>query len=102
MPTRRTVLATTAAGAVLAGPPTQGHAAPAERRAYRRRTAVIGATDSAPAVLRCDDEARTSVRGDDNARPWGWTGQAVTGDPRVHGRVRLATIGRGIQYGEPA
>ncbi|MFH9088374.1 1,4-beta-glucanase [Streptomyces sp. NPDC017673] len=63
---------------------------------------LVGATDSAPAVLRSDDEARTWVRVNDDAHRWGWTGQAITGDPRVHGRVYLATNGRGIQYGEPA
>lgn len=63
---------------------------------------LVGVTDSAPAVLRSDDEARTWVRVNDDAHQWGWTGQAVTGDPRVHGRVYLATNGRGIQYGEPA
>ncbi len=63
---------------------------------------LVGATGSAPAVLRSDDEARTWTRINDNAHQWGWTGQAVTGDPRVHGRVYLATNGRGIQYGEPA
>ncbi|MFJ7151816.1 1,4-beta-glucanase [Streptomyces sp. NPDC100445] len=63
---------------------------------------LVGATDFGPAVLRSDDRAGTWTRIDDDAHRWGWTGQAITGDPRVHGRVYLATNGRGVQYGEPA
>ncbi|MFF4019913.1 1,4-beta-glucanase [Streptomyces sp. NPDC001843] len=62
----------------------------------------VGATGDSTAVLRSDDEAKTWVRINDDAHQWGFTGDAITGDPRVHGRVYLATNGRGIQYGEPA
>ncbi|MFJ7074400.1 1,4-beta-glucanase [Streptomyces sp. NPDC098781] len=63
---------------------------------------MVGATESSTAVYRSDDEARTWVRINDDRHQWGWTGAAVTGDPRIHGRVYLATNGRGVQYGEPA
>ncbi|MFF8638504.1 WD40/YVTN/BNR-like repeat-containing protein [Streptomyces pilosus] len=62
----------------------------------------VGSTGAITAVYRSDDEARTWVRINDDDHQWGWTGETVTGDPRVHGRVYLATNGRGIQYGEPA
>ncbi|MFH8803681.1 1,4-beta-glucanase [Streptomyces sp. NPDC017936] len=62
---------------------------------------LVGATEAVTAVHRSDDEARTWVRINDDAHQWGWTGETVTGDPRVYGRVYLATNGRGIQYGEP-
>ncbi|MDH6221902.1 sialidase family protein [Streptomyces pseudovenezuelae] len=61
----------------------------------------VGSTETITAVYRSDDEAKTWVRLNDDAHQWGWTGQAITGDPRVYGRVFLATNGRGIQYGEP-
>ncbi|WP_406121492.1 1,4-beta-glucanase [Streptomyces sp. NBC_00989] len=60
----------------------------------------VGSTETITAVYRSDDEAKTWVRINDDQHQWGWTGQAITGDPRVHGRVYLATNGRGIQYGE--
>ncbi|OXS32834.1 sialidase family protein [Streptomyces sp. XY006] len=63
---------------------------------------MVGATGSGTAVHRSDDEARTWVRVNDDRHQWGWTGAAITGDPRVYGRVYVATNGRGIQYGEPA
>lgn len=62
---------------------------------------MVGSTESITAVYRSDDEAKTWVRINDDRHQWGWTGAAVTGDPRVHGRVYLATNGRGIQYGDP-
>ncbi|MFI6337332.1 WD40/YVTN/BNR-like repeat-containing protein [Streptomyces sp. NPDC050535] len=62
----------------------------------------VGSTETITAVLRSDDEARTWVRINDDAHQWGWTGEVIVGDPRVHGRVYLATNGRGIQYGEPS
>ncbi|WP_307652031.1 exo-alpha-sialidase [Streptomyces sp. DSM 42143] len=61
----------------------------------------IGSTEAITAVYRSDDEARTWTRINDDQHQWGWTGETITGDPRVHGRVYLATNGRGIQYGEP-
>ncbi|MFF6991122.1 1,4-beta-glucanase [Streptomyces sp. NPDC010273] len=60
----------------------------------------VGSTGTITAVYRSDDEAKTWVRINDDQHQWGWTGQAIVGDPRVHGRVYLATNGRGIQYGE--
>ncbi|NUS29909.1 MAG: 1,4-beta-glucanase [Streptomyces sp.] len=62
---------------------------------------MVGSTESITAVYRSDDEAKSWVRINDDRHQWGWTGEVITGDPRVHGRVYLATNGRGIQYGEP-
>ncbi|MFC8426418.1 WD40/YVTN/BNR-like repeat-containing protein [Streptomyces sp. NPDC057236] len=61
----------------------------------------VGSTGAVTAVHRSDDGAKTWVRINDDDHQWGWTGETITGDPRVYGRVYLATNGRGIQYGEP-
>ncbi|WP_405619760.1 1,4-beta-glucanase [Streptomyces sp. NBC_00076] len=61
----------------------------------------VGSTGTITAVHRSDDGAKTWVRINDDQHQWGWTGEVITGDPRVYGRVYLATNGRGIQYGEP-
>ncbi|MEU9733980.1 1,4-beta-glucanase [Streptomyces sp. NPDC048002] len=61
----------------------------------------VGSTEAITAVYRSDDEAGSWVRVNDDRHQWGWTGETITGDPRVYGRVYLATNGRGIQYGEP-
>ncbi|MFI1724902.1 1,4-beta-glucanase [Streptomyces sp. NPDC020489] len=62
---------------------------------------MVGSTGTVTAVHRSDDEARSWVRINDDRHQWGWTGEVITGDPRVYGRVYLGTNGRGIQYGEP-
>ncbi|MDH6606966.1 hypothetical protein M2164_002601 [Streptomyces sp. SAI-208] len=63
---------------------------------------MVGSTGTITAVYRSDDEAASWVRINDDRHQWGWTGETITGDPRVYGRVYIATNGRGIQYGEPA
>ncbi|MEV8551054.1 1,4-beta-glucanase [Streptomyces glaucescens] len=61
----------------------------------------VGTVGDVTGVYRSDDGAGSWTRINDDAHQWGWTGEAITGDPRVYGRVYLATNGRGIQYGEP-
>ncbi|MFJ8110758.1 1,4-beta-glucanase [Streptomyces sp. NPDC096132] len=61
----------------------------------------VGSTEAITALYRSDDGAKTWVRINDDRHQWGWIGEVVVGDPRVYGRVYLATNGRGIQYGEP-
>lgn len=61
----------------------------------------VGSTEAITAVYRSDDEAKSWTRINDDHHQWGWTGETITGDPRVYGRVYLATNGRGVQYGEP-
>ncbi len=61
----------------------------------------VGATGDVTAVHRSDDGGASWVRIDDDRHRWGWTGAALAADPRIHGRVYVATNGRGIQYGEP-
>ncbi|MFE7901099.1 WD40/YVTN/BNR-like repeat-containing protein [Streptomyces sp. NPDC057424] len=63
---------------------------------------MVGSTETITAVYRSDDEAKSWVRVNDDQHQWGWIGAAITGDPRVYGRVYVATNGRGVQYGEPA
>jgi hypothetical protein len=99
---RRAVLAGTAAAAALATVPSlpgRAHAATATPT-YRWRNVVIGGTGFATGVLFHPSGAKTWLRINDNAHQWGYIGDAITGDPRIHGRVYLATNGRGIQYGE--
>ncbi|MFJ6833418.1 cellulose binding domain-containing protein [Streptomyces sp. NPDC091209] len=51
-------------------------------------------------IFRSTDEGATWTRINDDAHQWGWTGAAITGDPRIYGRVYVATNGRGIVYGD--
>ncbi|MFJ1578697.1 WD40/YVTN/BNR-like repeat-containing protein [Streptomyces sp. NPDC088182] len=60
-----------------------------------------GATEDFVGVYRSDDAGAGWTRINDDAHQWGWTGEVITGDPRVHGRVYLGTNGRGVQYGDP-
>jgi xyloglucan-specific exo-beta-1,4-glucanase len=52
-------------------------------------------------IFRSDDAGRRWIRVNDDRHQYAWTGAAITGDPRVFGRVYLATNGRGVIYGEP-
>ncbi|WP_320781050.1 cellulose binding domain-containing protein [Streptomyces sp. CRN 30] len=53
-------------------------------------------------VFRSTDQGASWTRVNDDAHQWGWTGAAITGDPRVYGRVYVATNGRGVVYGDTA
>jgi len=49
-------------------------------------------------IYRSDDKGQSWVRINDDTRQFGAADTAITGDPRIYGRVFLATNGRGIQY----
>jgi xyloglucan-specific exo-beta-1,4-glucanase len=51
-------------------------------------------------IFRSDDKAATWTRINDDQHQYGNAGEALTGDPRVYGRVYLGTNGRGIIYGD--
>lgn len=51
-------------------------------------------------IYRSDDAGRHWVRINDDRHQYAWTGAAITGDPRIHGRVYLGTNGRGVLYGD--
>jgi photosystem II stability/assembly factor-like uncharacterized protein len=62
---------------------------------------VHGQVDGAVGLYRSDDGGRHWVRIDDARHRFGNL-RMLTGDGREHGRVYLATGGRGIIYGEPS
>ncbi|MGX9885010.1 cellulose binding domain-containing protein [Streptomyces sp. NPDC002276] len=51
-------------------------------------------------IFRSTDKGVSWTRINDDAHQWGWTGAAITGDPRVYGRVYVSTNGRGVVYGD--
>src|SRR5262252_1551316 len=52
--------------------------------------------------FRSDDAGATWVRINDDQHNWGTASAAIAGDPRIYGRVYIATNGRGIIYGDIA
>ena len=52
-------------------------------------------------IYRSTDTGATWTRINDNQHQYAFTGGAITGDPRVFGRVYLSTNGRGIIVGDP-
>lgn len=51
-------------------------------------------------IFRSDDAGRSWIRINDDRHQYAWTGNTMTGDPRVHGRVYFGTNGRGVIYGD--
>jgi xyloglucan-specific exo-beta-1,4-glucanase len=52
-------------------------------------------------IFRSDDGGATWVRINDDMHQYGAANADITGDPKLFGRVYLATNGRGIPYGDP-
>ncbi|TDC10426.1 xyloglucanase [Nonomuraea longispora] len=61
---------------------------------------AVATIDGVTGLYRSDDAGASWVRINDDEHQWGNMGEALTGDPRVHGRVYLGTNGRGIIYGD--
>ncbi|MFC7303746.1 WD40/YVTN/BNR-like repeat-containing protein [Streptomyces monticola] len=76
-----------------------GKAAPGAAYPALYSSAKIGGVRG---IFRSTDTGKSWVRVNDQAHQWGWTGAAITGDPKVYGRVYVATNGRGIVYGDTA
>lgn len=77
-----------------------GHAAPGQ--SYPALYLTGQTRGGASGVFRSNDIGQTWVRINDNAHQYGYAGQAVTGDPRLYGRVYMGSNGRGILYADPA
>jgi hypothetical protein len=63
---------------------------------------AFGEKGGVKAVWRSTDAGATWLRINDDQHQWGLRFRMLSGDPRIFGRVYLATDGRGIVYGEPA
>ncbi|MER7620285.1 cellulose binding domain-containing protein [Streptomyces sp. NPDC126503] len=74
-----------------------GKAAPGASYPALYTSAEIGGVRG---IFRSTDAGAHWVRINDDAHQWGWTGATITGDPRVYGRVYVATNGRGIIQGD--
>lgn len=53
-------------------------------------------------LWRSTDGGASWLRINDDAHQWGLRYRVITGDPRIFGRIYVATDGRGIFYGDPA
>ena len=60
---------------------------------------LAGKAGNLQALFRSDDAGESWVRINDDQHQYGSI-NAVTGDPRVYGRVYFATGGRGVIYGD--
>ncbi|MBC9719342.1 cellulose binding domain-containing protein [Streptomyces sp. TRM66268-LWL] len=76
-----------------------GKAAPGTTYPALYTSAKIGGVRG---IFRSTDAGASWTRINDDAHQWGWTGAAITGDPRVYGRVYVSTNGRGIIVGDTA
>ncbi len=74
-----------------------GKAAPGQTYMALYTSALI---EGVRGIFRSDDEGATWVRINDDDHQYGVTNASITGDPRIYGRVYLATNGRGILYAD--
>jgi photosystem II stability/assembly factor-like uncharacterized protein len=74
-----------------------GKAAPGQNYMALYTSAQI---DGVRGIFRSDDEGKNWIRINDDNHQYGATGFAITGDPRIYGRVYLGTNGRGVVYGD--
>jgi xyloglucan-specific exo-beta-1,4-glucanase len=74
-----------------------GAAAPGQTYPALYAMATVGGVTG---VYRSDNAGAAWVRINDDRHQYGNAGDAITGDPRVYGRVYLGTNGRGIIYGD--
>jgi xyloglucan-specific exo-beta-1,4-glucanase len=74
-----------------------GRAAPGQSYPALFTVATVGGVSG---VFRSDDTGAGWVRINDDQHQYGNMGEALTGDPRVYGRVYLGTNGRGILYAD--
>ena len=62
---------------------------------------LVGSVNNVYGIYRSDDEGEHWVRINDDQHQYG-TLNSITGDPRVYGRVYIASANRGILYADPA
>ena len=62
---------------------------------------AVGTNAGIRGVWRSDDGGASWLRINDDAHQWGLRFRAISGDPRIYGRVYVATDGRGLLYGDP-
>lgn len=74
-----------------------GKAAPGQTYPALYTIAQIGGVQG---IFRSDDGGASWARINDDQHQYGNIGQAITGDPRIYGRVYVGTNGRGIVYGD--
>jgi hypothetical protein len=63
---------------------------------------ISGTVDGVDGIFRSDNAGATWVRINDDQHQFASTNSAITGDPRIYGRVYVGTNGYGIVYGDIA